>query len=108
MSSPEVPVRRVVMVGAGIIAAVVVAVAVSLGIAPGRDARSPLPFEAIASQPPLHSAPQLARERERRAAQQRLESAGWVDAKQGIVHIPITDAIAILAARAASAPEAAR
>jgi hypothetical protein len=58
--------------------------------------------------PTLQAAPQpdLAAYQEQK--DRRLHGRGWVDAPAHVVHIPIEDAMALLAARAASAPEAAR
>jgi hypothetical protein len=62
----------------------------------------------------LQSAPQPELAQERAAKQDRLDSIGWVDEANGIAHIPIADAMDLLAqsaapaASAASAPKEAR
>jgi hypothetical protein len=50
--------------------------------------------------PDLSSAPQDDLARYRREKQARLDSTGWVDPEAGIAHIPISDAMDLLAARA--------
>jgi hypothetical protein len=53
----------------------------------------------------LQSAPQADLAQYREQERQQLESSGWVDAANGIAHIPIDDAIDILARHPpASAP----
>jgi hypothetical protein len=47
----------------------------------------------------LESAPQADLARYREQQRKQLESSGWVDAANGITHIPIDDAIDILAPR---------
>ena len=75
---------------------------------PGGADRSQGAHLARAGGPNLQAAPQpdLAHYREEKRRQ--LESSGWVDRAHGIVHIPIEDAMALLASRstaAASAPK---
>ncbi len=52
--------------------------------------------------PVLQSAPQLDLQAYREEKQRLLDSSGWVDPAGGIVRIPVHDAMALLAARAAS------
>jgi hypothetical protein len=49
--------------------------------------------------PGLASAPQVDFALERRKKEERLQSSGWVDQPAGIAHIPIADAMDLLAAR---------
>jgi hypothetical protein len=52
--------------------------------------------------PVLQSAPQLDLQAYREQKQRLLDSSGWVDSAAGIVRIPVKDAMALLAARAAA------
>lgn len=56
--------------------------------------------------PGLSSAPQPQLERYRREKARRLDSAGWVEQEAGIAHIPIADAMDLLAQRAAQTASA--
>lgn len=100
----DIAVRPILATGVAIalvIALVVAAVLIWLraaAIAPGGD-RLDL-RETAAGAPGLSSAPQPEMQRERREKEARLHSAGWVDRKAGIAHIPIDDAMDILASRA--------
>lgn len=102
----EIAVRPVLWTAlaiAAVIATVVGAVLALLhggGLAPGGE-RLQFTYQAGLDAPGLSSAPQdeLRRERQRKTA--RLQSAGWVDQKQGIAHIPIGDAMDLLVARRA-------
>jgi len=95
----DVAARKVAWAGAGIAGGVLAAIAAvflllhAWGTSPAADR---LPEQPRAA-PGLSSAPQeeLAQERERQ--QRRLHSAGWVDEANGIAHIPIEDAMDILA-----------
>jgi hypothetical protein len=113
MRSPEVPAGRIAIAAATIAGTVVGAVAVVLlwlharGLPPGGQ-RLSRPYTLVVPGPALQSAPQpdLAAYRAEKA--RRLQARGWVDAGHGIVHITIDDAMALMAARAASAPEGRR
>ena len=63
---------------------------------------------AAISGPVLQSAPQPERRAILAAQQRRLNSVGWVDPARGIAHIPIDEAMALVAQRSASAAEAGR
>ncbi|HJV59861.1 MAG TPA: hypothetical protein VJ743_02890 [Albitalea sp.] len=54
--------------------------------------------------PVLQSSPQPDLAKYRAEKQRRLDSTGWVDRERGIVHVPVATAMAMLAQRAASAP----
>jgi hypothetical protein len=107
MSAPELPTGRIALAGAaiaGTVLGVVVLVLLVLharGVPPGGE-RLAQPYTLGVPGPKLQSAPQpeLAAYQAEKAA--RLHGRGWVDAGAGIVHIPIEDAMALLAARAAS------
>lgn len=58
------------------------------------------PLTALArSNARLLSAPQPLRQQERKRKLERLHSSGWVDQAQGIAHIPIDAAMALIAER---------
>jgi hypothetical protein len=57
--------------------------------------------------PGLQSAPQLDLAQYRAEKQRLMDSTAWVDAQRGIARIPVTDAMALLAASAAAAPASA-
>ena len=110
MQGPEVPGRRIAMAAAAIAGTVIGAVILVLLWLQVRDmppAGQGLrqPYTLTVPGPALQSAPQpdLAAYRAEKA--QRLHGRGWVDAQRGIVHIPIEEAMALLAGHAASAPE---
>jgi hypothetical protein len=65
-----------------------------------------MPYTAEVPGPALESAPQPDLARYRAEKQRILDSAAWVDAQRGIARIPVADAMAWLAASAASAPRA--
>lgn len=102
----EIAVRPVLWTALAIalvIAAVVGAVLALLhanDLAPGGE-RLHFTYDTRLDAPGLASAPQddLRQDRQRKKA--RLESAGWVDRQRGIAHIPIGDAMDLLAARRA-------
>lgn len=52
--------------------------------------------------PVLQSAPQLDLQAYREEKRKLLDSSGWVDPAGGLVRIPVKDAMAVLAARAAA------
>jgi hypothetical protein len=66
--------------------------------------RSRMRQTVVVPGPGLQSAPQLDLAQYRAEKQRLMNSAGWVDAQRGIARIPVADAMALLAARAASAP----
>lgn len=109
MPAPELRAGRIALAAATIAAAVIAAVAIVLlwlqhrGMAPGGARPAPPGTPAIPG-PTLQSAPQLDLAAYRAAKARRLNSLGWVDAAQGIAHLPIDDAMALMVARAASAP----
>jgi hypothetical protein len=63
------------------------------------------PYRFSVPGPSLQSAPQPDLAAYRTAKEARLHGRGWVDSGAGIVHIPIEDAMALLAAPAASGAE---
>ena len=108
----DIAVRPVAWVGLAILAVVACVIgSVFLllhlwGVDAGAD-RLHMPTTVLVPGPVVQSAPQLDL-REYRAQKQRvLESAAWVDAQRGIARIPVADAMALLAASAASAPRTA-
>jgi len=119
MPAHDIAPTRIALVGAAIgatVLAVVAAVLIWLHFAhlnPGGD-RLTRPYHVGVPGAALESAPQPDLRRDRAEKRRRLESAGWVDRRAGIAHIPIETAIALRAAGAASAappasaPDAAR
>lgn len=109
MPDPELHAGRIVMAAVAIAATVVGAVAVVLlwlharQLPPGGAPLLPLTTAHIAG-PPLEAAPQPALKAMQAEQAKRLHGLGWVDEPHGIAHIPIEDAMALLAGRAASAP----
>jgi hypothetical protein len=110
MHAAEVPARHIAIAGATIAGTVIGAICVvllwlhALQLPPGgAPVQAPL---RPASAPMLQSAPQPELASYRAQKEQQLHGIGWVDRSQGIAHIPIEDAMALLAARAASAPGA--
>jgi hypothetical protein len=87
----------IALVVAGVVAAVLGSLHVA-GIAPGGE-RLDL-RDAPQGAPGLSSAPQPELQQGRREKEARLHSAGWVDREAGIAHIPIEDAMDILASQA--------
>jgi hypothetical protein len=55
--------------------------------------------------PVLQAQPQVDRAAYFRGKEERLHSYGWVDRKQGVAHIPVEQAMRMLAAQQAPAPE---
>lgn len=113
MLAPELPGTRIAIAAAAIAGTVIGAVAVVLlwlqatHMPPGGE-RLQQPYARVMPGPALQSAPQPELARYRAQQQERLHGSGWVDAAQGVVHIPIEDAMALLAAGGASAPGARR
>ncbi|WP_066342980.1 hypothetical protein [Azohydromonas lata] len=108
MSAPDLPTGRIALAGAAIAGTVIGVVILVLSWLHGQDMRPggerlAQPYTLTIPGPRLQSAPQpdLAAYRAEKAAW--LHGRGWVDAGAGIAHIPIEDAMALLAAPAASA-----
>jgi hypothetical protein len=96
---PIVRVAAVIALVVALVAAAVLALLHSVGIAPGGE-RFEVSYSATLRAPGLSSAPQPEQQRERQDKESRLHSAGWVDRSAGLVHIPIEDALDLLASRA--------
>lgn len=102
---PDIAPRPIVWAGVAIaltVAGAIVAVLLWLhasGLLPG--ARLAPSYEAQRDAPGLSSAPQDELGRDRREKEQRLHSYGWVDRNGGVAHIPIEDAMELLASRGA-------
>jgi hypothetical protein len=107
MRDDALPIRRVLLSGAGIACAVALAIgAVALllahrGVAPG-GAPVSKPAALGDGIPMLQAAPQDELAAYRREKAQALDGLGWVDAASGVAHVPIATAMDVLAARAAS------
>lgn len=105
----EIAVRPVAWAGlaiVGTVAAVVAAVFLLLDLwntDAGADRTGGASPPAVPG-PALQDAPQLDLRAYREEKQRLLESTAWVDAQHGIARIPIAQAMALLAASAASAP----
>lgn len=111
MASDVAP-RPIAWTGAVIFATVLVAIGAVFTLlhfwnASPSASRVPMPDPVAVPGPALQAAPQLDLRQYRAEKQQLLEGAAWVDAAHGIARIPIADAMALLAARAASAPASA-
>jgi hypothetical protein len=108
MAAPELPTGRIALAGAAIAGTVIGVVAlVLLGLhrqdmPPGGE-RLAQPYTLTVPGPRLQSAPQPDLAAYRAEKEARLHGRGWVDAGDGIVHIPIEEAMALMAAPAASA-----
>lgn len=72
---------------------------------PPDSSRVRLPYDLQRPGPLLQSAPQADLAGYRADQQLQLDSAAWIDAQRRIARIPIADAMAMLAASAASAPQ---
>jgi hypothetical protein len=110
MPRPEVPAGRVALAAAAMAGTVIGVVAVVLlwlheARMPSGGPRLARPDARAMPGPALQSAPQPELAAYRAEQAQRLHGSGWVDARARIVHIPIEDAMALLVARTASAPE---
>jgi hypothetical protein len=102
------PIGRLLWVGVAIALAVATAIAVVLAILAHR--RVPVggvlidkPAQLGADLPMLQTAPQPDLAAYKDAKLHALHDLGWVDAASGVAHIPIETAMALQAARAASA-----
>ena len=107
----DIAARPIVWTGIAIgttVAVVVGAVFLLLNLwdAPPNASRLRMPYIAEVPGPALESAPQPDLARYRADKQRILESTAWLDAPRGIARIPVADAMAWLAASAASAPRA--
>jgi hypothetical protein len=108
MRDDTLPFGRLLLVGLAIVLAVALAIAVVLAILAHR--RVPVggvlidkPAQLGAGLPMLQSAPQPDLAAYKVAKLRALHDLGWVDAASGVAHVPIEVAIAMRAARAASA-----
>lgn len=102
----DVDVRTVRKVAVFIVCAIVFAVAASGLLLRNRGAAAntpPRPFTGAA--PLLQSAPQIERAAYFDEKRRVTGGAGWVDRHAGIAHIPLEDAMRLMAARAKSAKE---
>lgn len=111
MPAREVAVGKIALAGGAIALMVALVVATVLGwlhlrgTPPGGE-RLGRPYSLTVPGAPLQSAPQPDLRAYRAQKQRQLHGLGWVDAPHGLVHIPIEQAMALMAARSASAPEA--
>ena len=108
MRDDALPLARVLAAGAAIVLAVACAIGVVLTMLAHRhvpvggvDIAKPVPLDA--GLPMLQSAPQPDLVAYRAEKQRALHGLGWVDAASGVAHVPIETAMALQAARAASA-----
>jgi hypothetical protein len=113
MPDHDFPLGRIALAGGAIVLSVVltvIAVLVWLHARhiPAGGERMSQPYDLTVPGPPLPTAPQPDLQAYLQAKQQRLHSIGWVDAGAGIAHIPIEDAMTLVAAKAASAAEGRR
>jgi hypothetical protein len=88
---------------AATVAAVIGGVLVALHLASLLPQPAPPPQAAVPG-PALQTAPQPELVRLRAQQRQRLEGVGWIDRERRIAYIPIEDAMALMAARAAAPP----
>jgi hypothetical protein len=105
----DVSVRPLLWGGFAIAAAVAVVIAsvfllLSLWDEPPDSSRVRMPYTLLRPGPLLQSEPQPDLARYRADKQRLVDSAAWVDARRGIARIAVADAMALLAASAASAP----
>ena len=110
----ELPLGRIALAGAAIAGTVLLAVGAVLGwlhearLPPGGQ-RLVRPYDLVLPAPALQSAPQPDLRTYRTAKQLLLHETRWLDAGHRIARIPIEDAMALMAQRAAaSAPEGGR
>ncbi|WP_051241609.1 hypothetical protein [Azohydromonas australica] len=108
MAAPDLPTGRIALAGAAIAGTVIGVVILVLLWLHGRDMRPggerlAQPYTLTIPGPRVQNAPQPDLAAYRAEKEARLHGRGWVDAGAGIVHIPIEDAMALLAAPAASA-----
>ena len=105
----DVSVRPLLWGGFAIAAAVMIVIGsvfLLLGVwqQPPDPSRVRMAYKLLRPGPVLQSAPQPDLARYLADKQRLLDSAAWVDAQRGIARIPVADAMALLAASAASAP----
>ena len=108
MRDDALPIGRLLWVGAAIVLAVVIAIGVVLAIlaqrrVPVGGARIDEPSSPGPGLPMLQTAPQLDLAVYTAEKQRALHGLGWVDAASGVAHVPIETAMALQAARTASA-----
>lgn len=113
MPGRDVDTRRIVAAGVAIACSVALAVLAVFALlhswhTPAGSDSARLPYALRVEGAALQSAPQLDLAQYRAQKQSLLESSAWVDPAQGIVRIPIGDAMQLLASSAASAASAAR
>jgi hypothetical protein len=101
--------RAVALVGAGALLIFLVAALAAMAFLSWRDKRHefrPLPVElgrskiGLVEQDPFFEGVPLRGDRDRAARQQRLAGWGWVDQARGLAHIPIEEAMNLVAAGA--------
>ena len=97
---PDTPAVRVIATGAAVVAAMV-AVAIGVAIGLGRIGPHGPPTAPTTPNAALQATPAADIAAYRREKEALLHGYGWVDRAQGIVHIPIEQAMALLASRAA-------
>src|SRR4051812_9224401 len=102
MSGPDLRAGRIAIAGAAIAGTVIGVVAVVLlwlheRQLPAGGARLPQPYTLAIPGPALESAPQPALQGYREEKSRQLHGRGWVDVAHGIVHIPIEDAMTLMA-----------
>ena len=108
MRDDALPIRRLLGIGAAIVLAVTIAIGVVLAIlaqrrVPPGGVAIDRPLSPGAGLPMLQPPPQPDLAAYRAEKQQALHGLGWVDAASGVAHVPIETAMALQAARAASA-----
>ena len=108
MRDDALPIGRLLGAGAAIVLAVTGAIGVVFAILAQR--RVPVggalidePSSPGPGLPMLQTAPQLDLAAYKAGKQRALHGLGWVDAASGVAHVPIETAMALQAARAASA-----
>ena len=109
MRDDALPFARFVAIAGAIATTVALAVVVALAILhahglPAGGAPVARPAALPADQPALQTAPQPELAAYRASKRAALERLGWVDAASGVAHLPIEQAMALLARRAAEAP----
>ncbi|MCK9686277.1 hypothetical protein [Scleromatobacter humisilvae] len=108
MRDDGLPIRRLLLVGVAIVAAVAVAIGVVLAIlahrrVPVGGAAIDRPAQLGTELPMLQTAPQPDLAAYKAAKLHALHDLGWIDAASGVAHVPIETAMALRVAQAASA-----
>lgn len=109
MSTPELPLRRITLIG-GALGLTVVAVVMVVGLLlrlwqlPWQVDRNTLPTGWQAPQPGVQDDQAGERRAEWHRQQQRLQTLGWVEAERGWVHVPIETAIELSSRPAQEGP----